>query len=311
MNTRSWILALGIGAVGATVNHRLARAGGELPPGVPGTTATYQWRGVDITYTTRGDPSDPDVVCLHDVGVVGAGREFRGLTAELAEDYHVIVPDLPGYGQSDHPPVRYSASLYQSILRSFIQDVTTKPTVIASGLTGSYAAEAATELEINELVLVVPIAETGVRSPGLETLFRADGIGTGIYNLLTTRTALQHRQQTRWVYDPTTIGDAWIEYYWQAAHQEGARYAPAARLSGLLAPGSDLETLLAAVDVPVTLLWGREATTVPLQTGRSLAERTDSRLLVVDYARTRPHIEYPTKVATALTESTPTLTTTE
>jgi pimeloyl-ACP methyl ester carboxylesterase len=62
----------------------------------------------------------------------------------------------------------------------------------------------------------------------------------------------------------------------------------------------DVETALADVDAEVTLLWGRESTDPSLQHGRSLAEGTDARLVVVDYAKRLPHLEHPEETLEAL-----------
>lgn len=42
------------------------------------------------------------LVCVH--GAVISGAYLLPLAARLAEDRRVYVPDLPGYGRSDHPP---------------------------------------------------------------------------------------------------------------------------------------------------------------------------------------------------------------
>jgi len=50
-----------------------------------------------------GDPGAPDVVCLH--GATAHGGQFARLAEErLASRYHVIAPDLRGYGRSPHDP---------------------------------------------------------------------------------------------------------------------------------------------------------------------------------------------------------------
>ena len=48
---------------------------------------------------TWGDPAAPPVVCLH--GATAHGGQFRRLAEErLASRFHVVAPDLPGYGDS-------------------------------------------------------------------------------------------------------------------------------------------------------------------------------------------------------------------
>lgn len=57
--------------------------------------------GLDIAYREAGDPDQPAVLLLH--GFPTSSHMFRNLIPELAERYHVIAPDYPGYGASSMP----------------------------------------------------------------------------------------------------------------------------------------------------------------------------------------------------------------
>jgi len=57
--------------------------------------------GVTIAYREAGDPTDPTVLLLH--GFPTSSHMFRDLIPVLAEDYHIIAPDYPGFGASDMP----------------------------------------------------------------------------------------------------------------------------------------------------------------------------------------------------------------
>ena len=57
--------------------------------------------GLTIAYREAGDPSKPTVLLLH--GFPTSSHMFRNLIPDLAEDYHVIAPDFPGFGASDMP----------------------------------------------------------------------------------------------------------------------------------------------------------------------------------------------------------------
>jgi pimeloyl-ACP methyl ester carboxylesterase len=59
-------------------------------------------------YVEFGNPAAPAVVCVH--GLTRNGRDFDPLAEALAENFHVICPDLPGRGQSDWLP---HGGLYQ------------------------------------------------------------------------------------------------------------------------------------------------------------------------------------------------------
>jgi pimeloyl-ACP methyl ester carboxylesterase len=57
--------------------------------------------GFKIFYREAGDPQDPAILLLH--GFPTSSHMFRNLIPELARQYHVIAPDLPGFGFSDAP----------------------------------------------------------------------------------------------------------------------------------------------------------------------------------------------------------------
>ncbi len=57
--------------------------------------------GFKIFYREAGRAGAPKLLLLH--GFPSAGHMFRDLIPELAHRFHVVAPDLPGFGQSDMP----------------------------------------------------------------------------------------------------------------------------------------------------------------------------------------------------------------
>lgn len=55
-----------------------------------------------IFYREAGSQEAPTVLLLH--GYPTSSHMFRELIPMLSQDYHVIAPDLPGYGYTDAPP---------------------------------------------------------------------------------------------------------------------------------------------------------------------------------------------------------------
>ncbi|GAA0654103.1 alpha/beta fold hydrolase [Salarchaeum japonicum] len=291
----------------AAVNRLLTARAGTLHPGLDGDQRTYRWRGFDIAYTERGDPSDPDVLLLHGIHAAASTREFRGIANRLAEEYHVLAPDLPGFGRSDRPAVAYTTDLYESFVRDFARDQTTDAVCLASSLTGAHAAIAADAADFDRLVLVCPAADTTVERPWLRALVRAPVVGTGLFNLLASKPGIEYFDQRDAYYHPQNVDSATVDYQWRTSHQANARFAPASFLGGYLDPVVDLGSQLAALDAPVTLVWGREAELTTLTEGRRLAEEGDTRLVVVNEARLTPHAEHPDVFLDALSRELPRL----
>ncbi|PPS91229.1 alpha/beta fold hydrolase [Streptomyces sp. MH60] len=57
--------------------------------------------GLDVFYREAGDPQAPTVVLLH--GFPTSSHMFRDLIPKLADSYHVIAPDMIGFGYSSMP----------------------------------------------------------------------------------------------------------------------------------------------------------------------------------------------------------------
>lgn len=57
--------------------------------------------GINIAYREAGDPKNPKLVLLH--GFPSSSHQYRNLIPALADRFHVIAPDYPGFGYSDTP----------------------------------------------------------------------------------------------------------------------------------------------------------------------------------------------------------------
>ena len=287
-------LLAGLGIVGAT-NRLLTSQAGSLQPPLDGTDGSYRWRGFEISYVEDGNPDDPDVLLLHGIHAAASAKEFDQIFDLLAQDYHVIAPDLPGFGRSDRPDVAYSADLYIDFIRDFTHDRAENPICIASSLTAAYAAIVQRNDEsFSRLELICPTDETRSNwATQVGRFLRLPVVGTGLFYLLVSRAGLQRFNERDAYYSTASYTEAELEYEWRTAHQPGARFAPAAFVSGELDPDIDLGSVLAAIDVPVTLIWGRDARTAPISEGEELAERGDTKLIVFEETRLLPHAEHP------------------
>jgi pimeloyl-ACP methyl ester carboxylesterase len=94
MNTKSTLLAA---ATLATALHANA-----VESSAQVHYKTLEVQGVDVFYREAGPVTAPTVLLLHGFGA--SSYMFRDLIPQLARKYHVIAPDLPGFGQTSVLP---------------------------------------------------------------------------------------------------------------------------------------------------------------------------------------------------------------
>ena len=64
---------------------------------------TLNVEGLEIFFREAGPRDAPTVLLLH--GFPSSSHMFRNLIPMLADTYHVVAPDFPGYGESSAPSV--------------------------------------------------------------------------------------------------------------------------------------------------------------------------------------------------------------
>src|SRR5215467_9061740 len=80
--------------------------------------------GIRIFYREDGARDRPTVLLLH--GFPTSSHMFRNLIPVLADRYHVVAPDLPGFGFSDAPDrkgFRYSFENLAKVVDRFTQTI--------------------------------------------------------------------------------------------------------------------------------------------------------------------------------------------
>ena len=73
----------------------------ERPMEHPTVYRTVQVDGLSIFYREAGPKDAPTILLLH--GLPSSSRMFQPLLTRLADRYHLVAPDYPGFGHSDWP----------------------------------------------------------------------------------------------------------------------------------------------------------------------------------------------------------------
>lgn len=85
---------------------------------------TVKVNGLDIFYREAGNPANPTVLLLH--GFPTSSHMFRKLIPQLADSYHLVAPDYPGYGYSPAPSVdefTYTFNNLATIVEDFVSTI--------------------------------------------------------------------------------------------------------------------------------------------------------------------------------------------
>ncbi len=82
---------------------------------------TIEIDGLDIFYREAGDKNNPTILLLH--GFPTSSHMFRNLIPVLANEFHLVAPDYPGFGASSMPHVdefEYSFDKLAEVVEKFV-----------------------------------------------------------------------------------------------------------------------------------------------------------------------------------------------
>ena len=92
------------------------------------TTSNYiAADGVNIFYREAGPKNAPKIILLH--GFPSSSHQYRNLIPLLSEKYHVIAPDLPGFGFTEVPDNRQYTYTFEGLttsLEAFVDEMNLK-----------------------------------------------------------------------------------------------------------------------------------------------------------------------------------------
>jgi pimeloyl-ACP methyl ester carboxylesterase len=83
---------------------------------------TVRVNGLSIFYREAGPKEAPTILLLH--GLPSSSRMFQPLLTRLADNYHLVAPDYPGFGHSDWPDPKqfdYTFDHIASVMDAFTQ----------------------------------------------------------------------------------------------------------------------------------------------------------------------------------------------
>lgn len=264
------------------------------------------WRGHQVAHYHAGE--GPPVLLVHSINAAASAFEMRGPFAQLPPTCSTHALDLLGFGRSDRPERRYSAEDYIALITDTLQQIGRPATLVANTLTASYAIAVAarTPALVHALVLACPTGITVLADPpgsssALTYAFLRSPAGDLVFRGLATRPSINYFLTSMSYGSPERVTPEVMEGFYRAAQHPNARYAPICFVSGLL--NYNVVADFGRLTMPVHLVWGRKARTVPLTTADDfLAINPRAKLTVFDDAALMVQDEVPQAFAALVHE---------
>jgi pimeloyl-ACP methyl ester carboxylesterase len=254
------------------------------------TERRLQVAGVSTSVLEGG--AGPPLVLLHG-GIECGGAVWAPVAGALADGHRLVVPDLPGLGESEPLTDLNVDTFAQWLVELLRQTCPKKPTLIAHSLGGSLATRFFTEHGdlVRRLVIYAAPAIGPYRMPlGLRVVAIRFGLRPSqrtaerfaryaLLDLDRTR-----RRDPRWfeAFSSYTLSRAVIPHVKRTMRQlinTGTRRVPDAQLR--------------RIAIPTALLWGKHDRMVPAGLAEAASNRLGWSLHLIDEAAHVPHIEQP------------------
>jgi len=263
----------------------------RLIEALPVTERRLSLNGVRTAVLEGGD-GEP-IVLLHGPGAYGA--QWIEVIPRLATNYRIIAPDLPGHGDSAFFDTAPSSGQVCAWLDDLIECTCAEPPVLVGHtLGGAIAARYAADNgnRVSALVLV--------DSLGLTTFQPAPRFGIALRAFLGEPS--DHNHDELWsqcVHDVDAVkrrlGERWAlikEYNLAGVRKAEGMMALIAWMEHFGIPEIPAATL-ERIEVPTTLIWGRNDRATPLSVAKQVHARYGWPLHVIDDAADDPTIEQP------------------
>ncbi|HEY0006471.1 MAG TPA: alpha/beta fold hydrolase [Pyrinomonadaceae bacterium] len=291
-----------LAVVNATIRRNAAEPDESALGGEP---RAFHWKHGRIFYKTAGpEHAAPRLIFVHGIGAGASSFMWRKNFDALATDFRVYALDLLGFGLSDKPPhAPYSADLYRELLADFIREIAgTQAHLIAHSLAAAYGVRLAAEQPelLRSLTLIAPTgtdslsARPGMTGAAFYGLLQSPVLGTSFYNVMTSERSISDYARKELYFDRQRATARMIANYYATSHLPGAQHAIAAFVSGFL--NIDINSAFARLSQPVTLVWGKQDQTTPLEQAAALLSiNPRASLQIFDRCRMMPQEEHPEK----------------
>lgn len=237
------------------------------------------------------------MVLLHGLGATKLS--LLPIVRPLAERHRVIVPDLPGHGESPKPRVEYTPQFYESVVSKLIGRLDDGPAIlIGNSMGGRIALEVAMRKpERVAGLILLDSAVPGFRWSWILQFMRVVPSEVAAVPIPIRRQLVLNAQRQLFAVPerlPPTAYEAGADEFVRVYRSFRARMALFSSLRGLVAPSPAFWQKLKRIRVPTLVVWGAEDRLVPSRLGSRLAgEIPSSELHILPSVGHVPQFEVP------------------
>ncbi|KAM0936413.1 putative alpha/beta hydrolase-1 [Dioscorea sansibarensis] len=243
-------------------------------------TGSWQWRfqdnAVNVYYEEHKEEgasksNAKNILMIPTISDVSTVEEWRMVAKDIVTrkgetDWHTTIVDWPGLGYSDRPSLNYTADVMENFLIQFmnasdspVKNLGGDLIVVGGGHAATIALRAAGKGLIKPSAIAAvaptwagPLPIVFGRSSDMESRYgllrgtlRAPAVGWVMYNVLVSNEkAIQSQYKSHVYADPNNVTPSIVESRYTLTKRKGARFVPAAFLTGLLDPVQSREEFL-------------------------------------------------------------------
>ena len=188
--------------------------------------------------------------------------------------FHVIAIDLPGWGESNCPPLPYSTAMYADFLVRLLHQLHIPKAMLAGISYGGQIAATVAGTNPDKIERLVLICSTGLSAESrfLRSKILWPAFCTIAKSVILRNKSLMCSLARRSFYDirsrPLNLCD---EFFRQLSHA-GKRDAWLNGLKGIYFPDDTFRTDLSRIQIPTLIVWGENDRTVPMNAATQFHE---------------------------------------
>lgn len=256
-------------------------------------------RGVRLRYTEAG--TGPLLILLH--GYLVSGRDWLRVLPMLSEKFRCIVPDLPGFGESEKPAdFNYTREGFAETILDLMAGLDApRANICGHSMGGAIALTLAADHpdRVNMLAVINSVSYP-FKPPLTAKLIGLPGIGPFLFKTLYNKLVFRDYFKNSVFAPGFKLDEGDLDYYYRCFNRPDAREA-AYRALGAATDLTSLVPKVTRVRAPTLIVWGELDPMFPVSFAQRLSrDILGSQLHTLPGCGHAPPVEQPERTARLL-----------